>query len=62
MLEYDALPNGHSCGHNLTRPRFGGGRSGQGHEGHPGRVIVIGTPDEERDRWAGQGGPSKAGT
>jgi len=50
MVEYDALSNGHSCGHNLI--------SGSGllaaaglaavMKETPGRLLVIGTPDEER--------------
>lgn len=55
MLEYDALPNGHSCGHNLI--------SGSGllaaaglskvMKDLPGRLLVIGTPDEERGSLGG---------
>jgi len=55
MLEYDALPNGHSCGHNLI--------SGSGLLAAaglaklmptlPGRLLVIGTPDEERGSLGG---------
>ena len=55
MLEYDALPNGHSCGHNLI--------SGSGllaasalakiMPKTPGKVMVIGTPDEERGSLGG---------
>lgn len=55
MLEYDALPNGHSCGHNLI--------SGSGllavaglskvMKELPGRLLVIGTPDEERGSLGG---------
>lgn len=55
MLEYDALPNGHSCGHNLI--------SGSGllaaaglskvMKDLPGRLVVIGTPDEERGSLGG---------
>jgi len=55
MLEYDALANGHSCGHNLI--------SGSGllaaaalaklMPQTPGRLVVIGTPDEERGSAGG---------
>jgi amidohydrolase len=55
MVEYDALPNGHSCGHNLI--------SGSGLLAAaglakimptlPGRLLVIGTPDEERGSLGG---------
>ena len=55
MLEYDALANGHSCGHNLI--------SGSGlvaaaalarlMPGLPGRLVVMGTPDEERGSAGG---------
>ena len=55
MLEYDALPNGYSCGHNLI--------SGSGllaaaglskvMKDLPGRLLVIGTPDEERGSLGG---------
>ncbi|GAK60111.1 peptidase M20D family protein [Candidatus Vecturithrix granuli] len=55
MLEYDALSNGHSCGHNLI--------SGSGMlaasalaklmPNLPGKVMVIGTPDEERGSLGG---------
>ena len=55
MLEYDALANGQSCGHNLN--------SGSGlvaaaalarlMPGLPGRLVVMGTPDEERGSAGG---------
>jgi amidohydrolase len=55
MLEYDALANGHSCGHNLI--------SGSGllaaaalaklMPQTPGKLVVIGTPDEERGSAGG---------
>jgi amidohydrolase len=55
MLEYDALANGHSCGHNLI--------SGSGlvaaaalaklMPGLPGQLVVMGTPDEERGSAGG---------
>jgi amidohydrolase len=50
MLEYDALPNGHSCGHNLIAASgllAAAGLSEVMAE-TPGRLLVIGTPDEER--------------
>ena len=49
MLEYDALPNGQSCGHNLISTSgllAAAGLAGVMAE-TPGRVIVLGTPAEE---------------
>jgi len=55
MLEYDALKNGHACGHNLI-----GGSGLLAAAGLaklmkelPGRLLVIGTPDEERGSLGG---------
>lgn len=55
MLEYDALMNGHACGHNLIA--ISGLLAAAGLAKvlpeTPGRVIVIGTPDEERGSLGG---------
>jgi amidohydrolase len=50
MLEYDALPNGHSCGHNLiaTSGLLAAAGLAKLMKETPGRLLVIGTPDEER--------------
>ena len=50
MLEYDALANGHSCGHNLiaTSGLLAAAGLAKIMPDTPGRVMVIGTPDEER--------------
>jgi len=50
MLEYDALANGHSCGHNLiaTSGLMAAAGLAKVMADSPGRVLVIGTPDEER--------------
>ncbi len=50
MLEYDALANGHSCGHNLiaTSGLLAAAGLAKIMADTPGRVIVMGTPDEER--------------
>lgn len=50
MLEYDALSNGHSCGHNLisTSGLLAAAGLAKVMAETPGRVIVVGTPDEER--------------
>ena len=50
MLEYDALANGHSCGHNLiaTSGLLAAAGLAKVMADTPGRVMVIGTPDEER--------------
>ncbi len=50
MLEYDALPNGHSCGHNLisTSGLLAAAGLARLMKDTPGRLLVIGTPDEER--------------
>jgi amidohydrolase len=49
LAEYDALPNGHSCGHNLictaALSAFAGLAAMRGRL--PGRVVIIGTPAEE---------------
>jgi len=50
MLEYDALSNGHSCGHNLIAASGLLAAAGLAKfmADTPGQIIVIGTPDEER--------------
>ena len=55
MLEYDALPNGHSCGHNLiaTSGLLAAAGLAKVMGETPGRVLVIGTPDEERGSLGG---------
>lgn len=55
MLEYDALPNGHSCGHNLiaTSGLLAAAGLARVMAETPGRVVVIGTPDEERGSLGG---------
>jgi len=49
LAEYDALPNGHSCGHNLIAgaalSAFAGLKSVA--EKLPGRIVLLGTPAEE---------------
>jgi amidohydrolase len=55
MVEYDALKNGHACGHNLiaTSGLLAAAGLAQIMPETPGRVIVIGTPDEERGSLGG---------
>jgi amidohydrolase len=55
MLEYDALPNGHACGHNLISTSGLLAAAGLANliKETPGRVLVIGTPDEERGSLGG---------
>jgi amidohydrolase len=55
LLEYDAMQNGHSCGHNLIAASgllAAAGLAKQMFE-TPGRLLVIGTPDEERGSLGG---------
>ena len=49
LAEYDALPNGHSCGHNLIAGAALSAVAGlKGIAGKlPGRVVFLGTPAEE---------------
>ncbi|NLY19710.1 MAG: M20 family metallopeptidase [Tissierellia bacterium] len=49
MLEYDALPNGHACGHNLISSAGLAAALGlkEVFKKIPGNVIVYGTPAEE---------------
>jgi len=55
MLEYDALKNGHACGHNLiaTSGLLAAAGLAQVMKETPGRILVIGTPDEERGSLGG---------
>ena len=55
MLEYDALPNGHACGHNLisTSGLLAASGLAKVMKDTPGRVVVVGTPDEERGSAGG---------
>lgn len=55
MLEYDALQNGHSCGHNLIAASGLLAAAGLAKHMHEtaGRLLVIGTPDEERGSLGG---------
>jgi amidohydrolase len=55
MLEYDALKNGHSCGHNLiaTSGLLAAAGLASVMKDTPGRILVIGTPDEERGSLGG---------
>jgi len=47
LAEYDALPNGHSCGHNLIAAWAYGTAVLLSKELKKGRVVVFGTPSEE---------------
>jgi amidohydrolase len=49
MLEYDALANGHACGHNLIASSGLLAATGLAKvmADTPGKVVVMGTPDEE---------------
>lgn len=47
MLEYDALPNGHACGHNLIAAGFSAALGLKEAFAPVGSVIVYGTPAEE---------------
>ena len=49
LAEYDALPMGHACGHNLIATMSMGAAIGIGEviENLCGRILVIGTPAEE---------------
>jgi len=55
MLEYDALANGHACGHNLIAASglLAAAGLAQAMKDTPGRVLVVGTPDEERGSLGG---------
>jgi len=55
MVEYDALKNGHACGHNLiaTSGLLAAAGLASVMKDIPGRVLVIGTPDEERGSLGG---------
>lgn len=47
LCEEDALPNGHSCGHNLIAAWAVGSAVKLKERGFKGRIVVIGTPAEE---------------
>jgi amidohydrolase len=49
LAEYDALPNGHACGHNLIAGAALGAAVGLSavHDQLPGQVVLLGTPGEE---------------
>src|SRR5438445_13406406 len=49
LAEYDALPNGHSCGHNLIAGAALAAAIGLASMGQklPGRIVLMGTPAEE---------------
>jgi metal-dependent amidase/aminoacylase/carboxypeptidase family protein len=49
LAEYDALPNGHACGHNLIAGAALGAAVGLAsvRAQLPGRVVLLGTPGEE---------------
>lgn len=47
LAEYDALPNGHSCGHNLISGWAYGTAIALTRVLKDGRVVVLGTPSEE---------------
>lgn len=47
LCEEDALPNGHSCGHNLIAAWAVGSAVKLKEAGYSGRIVVIGTPSEE---------------
>jgi amidohydrolase len=49
LAEYDALPNGHSCGHNLIACAALSAIAGlkNGAKNLPGKIVFLGTPAEE---------------
>lgn len=49
LCEYDALPNGHSCGHNIiaTSAVMAGAGLAEAMGEYDGNVVVLGTPSEE---------------
>lgn len=49
LCEYDALPNGHSCGHNIIAASAVGAAVclAEGLEKYNGNIVVLGTPAEE---------------
>lgn len=47
LCEEDALPNGHSCGHNLIAAWAVGSALKLKECGYKGKIVVIGTPSEE---------------
>lgn len=55
MLEYDALANGHACGHNLISGSglMAAAALAKAMPQTPGKLVVMGTPDEERGSAGG---------
>ncbi|MGC8496850.1 MAG: M20 family metallopeptidase [Thermoplasmata archaeon] len=54
LAEYDALPNGHSCGHNLIAAWAYGTAINMSNIIKKGKIVVFGTPAEEgRGEYAG---------
>ncbi len=54
LAEYDALPNGHSCGHNLISAWAYGTAIRLSNIIKKGKIVVFGTPAEEgRGKYAG---------
>ncbi len=49
LCEYDALPNGHSCGHNIIGSSSAAAAVGLAEtiEEYDGNIVVLGTPSEE---------------
>lgn len=49
LCEYDALPNGHSCGHNIIGSSAAAGAAGLAEAlgEYDGNIVVLGTPSEE---------------
>jgi amidohydrolase len=49
LAEYDALPNGHACGHNLIAGAALGAAVGLAavRDQLPGQIVLLGTPGEE---------------
>jgi amidohydrolase len=49
LAEYDALPNGHACGHNLIAGAALGAAIGLAavRDQLPGQIVLLGTPGEE---------------
>ena len=47
LCEEDALPNGHSCGHNLIAAWAVGTAVKLKGSKYPGKIVVLGTPSEE---------------
>lgn len=49
LCEYDALPNGHSCGHNIIGTSAAAAAVGlaEAMKDYSGNIVVLGTPSEE---------------